>query len=130
MIEHLREKKRNALISHPQELLEKIPMTEDSFATFLHQNYPPFFSSVADYAAAAEAISLSDEFFCEWTTSGKVIWSLIRLFEQNFYESFKNIFSDISVGVRRPLGRARPVLRQHERGPTGGHEDLPQADLL
>ena len=72
IIEHLREKKRHALISHPQELLEKIPMTEDSFATFLHQNYPPFFSSVADYAAAAEAISLSDEFFCEWTTSGKV----------------------------------------------------------
>jgi len=70
--EHLREKKRRPLISHPQELLEKIPMAEDSFATFLHQNYPPFFSSVADYAAAAEAISLSDEFFCEWTTSGKI----------------------------------------------------------
>ena len=73
MTEHLREKRRRPLISHPQELLEKTPMTEDSFGTFLHQNYPPFFSSVADFAAAAEAISLSDGFFCEWTTSGKVL---------------------------------------------------------
>ena len=70
--------KRRPLLSHPQELLEKTPMTEDSFATFLHQNYPPFFSSVGDYADAAETLSLSDEFFGEWTTSGKVSDNLIN----------------------------------------------------
>ena len=82
MTEHLRDKRRRPLISHPQELLEKTPMTEDSFATFLHQNYPPFFSSVADFAAAAEALSQSDGFFCEWTTSGKVL-SLILFIAEN-----------------------------------------------
>ena len=108
MTEHLREKRRRPLISHPQELLEKTPMTEDSFTTFLHQNYPPFYSSVSDFAAAAEALSLSDGFFCEWTTSGKVLNSILFLWLKIGTD---NSPSDIAVRVRRPFGRARLVLR-------------------
>jgi cell cycle checkpoint protein len=64
---HLEEKRRRPLLSHPQELLEKTPMTEDSFACFLHHNCPDFFSGMNDIADAVDTLSLADPFFNQWT---------------------------------------------------------------
>lgn len=67
--EHLRGHQRRPLVSHPQEVLEKSPMSAPAFSCFLHQNYLGFFSRVEDLAAAAEQLSLAETFFEEWTVN-------------------------------------------------------------
>lgn len=47
--------------------MDNIPMDDAPFISFLHQNYPDFFSSVYDLQNAAEMLSHADLFFKEWT---------------------------------------------------------------
>ena len=76
--------KRKCLQNSPEELLDKVPMSEDSLNCFLHQNYADFFSKMDDLSLAAEHISLADGFFNEWTVSN--IEENLRnvLFMENF----------------------------------------------
>ena len=69
--EHLRvSNRRKPLQNSPEELLERAPATPSSLACFLHQSYPEFYSSsVSDLAGAADAISLADPLFVEWTVA-------------------------------------------------------------
>ena len=54
---------------NPEELLENIPMSSESFTAFLHQSYADFFTSIKDLSNAVENLSFSDPFFNEWTVS-------------------------------------------------------------
>ena len=53
----------------PEELLENIPTSANSFTAFLHQSYTDFFTNMKDLAGAAENLSICDPFFHEWTVS-------------------------------------------------------------
>jgi cell cycle checkpoint protein len=66
---HMIKRTRNELVIDPEELLDKIPSSPDSFAAFLHQNYPDFYSNIKDLSQAAENLSIADPFFNEWTVS-------------------------------------------------------------
>ncbi len=65
-------RRRLTLLTDPTELLDRLPVAKETFASHLHQNYPPFFSSVEDAAAAAEALSVSDVFFGKFESRGKI----------------------------------------------------------
>ena len=62
-------KTRYKLEIDPEELLENIPTSANSFTAFLHQSYTDFFTNMKDLAGAAENLSLCDPFFHEWTVS-------------------------------------------------------------
>ena len=66
---HLKPKIRHKLSFDPNELMNNIPMSTDSFTMFLHQSYLDFFTNIKDLSQAAESFSLSDPFFHEWTVS-------------------------------------------------------------
>ncbi len=69
---------RSNLLFDPEEVLDRAPTSPESFACFLHQNYPPFFSKMEDLAEAAGRISDADQLFVEWTVGktvfGKSVW--------------------------------------------------------
>jgi len=65
-------KTRYKLEIDPEELLENIPTSANSFTAFLHQSYTDFFTNMKDLAGAAENLSICDPFFHEWTHTGKV----------------------------------------------------------
>ena len=67
-----RSKARRPLQSDPIEVLEKSPMSADSFTCFLHQNCLEFFPDIHSVSEAAEYLSKADPLFNEWTGSGKV----------------------------------------------------------
>ena len=62
-------KTRFKLEIDPEELLENIPTSANSFTAFLHQSYTDFFTNMKDLAGAAENLSICDPFFHEWTVS-------------------------------------------------------------
>ena len=64
-------KTRYKLEIDPEELLENIPTSANSFTAFLHQSYTDFFTNMKDLAGAAENLSICDPFFNEWTVSLK-----------------------------------------------------------
>ena len=68
--------RRHKLSFDPEELMNNIPMSKDSFTAFLHHSYPDFFTNIKDFSMAAETFSISDPYFHEWTV--------------RFMSSFKN----------------------------------------
>ena len=62
-------KSRKSLQFDPQEVLDKSPMSTESFVCFLHQNYLDFFSDIQQVSDAIDYLSVSDLFFTEWTVS-------------------------------------------------------------
>ena len=60
---------RNQLIIEPEELLDKLPTSTESFVGFMHQSYLDFFSSIQDASQAVENLSYAEPFFNEWTVS-------------------------------------------------------------
>ena len=62
-------KARHKLEIDPEELLENIPTSANSFTSFLHQSYTDFFTNIKDLASAAENLSICDPFFHDWTVS-------------------------------------------------------------
>ena len=66
-------KHRAPLQNNPEAVLAKAPMSEDSFACFLHQSYADFFSKMDDLADAAEYFSAADPLFNEWTVRNGIL---------------------------------------------------------
>ncbi len=65
----LKNKSRKELIINPEELLENVPISQDGFIAFLHENYTDFCCDIKDLSVAADNLSKSDPFFHEWTVS-------------------------------------------------------------
>ena len=65
--EHLKHHARRPLVSHPQEVIDKVPMSLEAFSCFLQQSYAGFFGKMVDLAQASDALSIGDSFFNEWT---------------------------------------------------------------
>ena len=57
------------MIIEPEELLDKLPTSTESFVGFMHQSYLDFFSSIQDASKAVENLSYAEPFFNEWTVS-------------------------------------------------------------
>merc|ERR1712066_916634 len=70
--ELLRGNSRKVLKSNPDEVIDKATLSHDAFNCFLHHNYPPFFSKMADSERVSEYLSVSDLFLKEWSHGGKV----------------------------------------------------------
>ena len=66
---HLKFYSRYKLSFDPDELMNNIPMSKDSFTAFLHHSYPDFFTNIKDFSMAAESFSISDPYFHEWSVS-------------------------------------------------------------
>eukprot|EP00088_Acartia_fossae_P013343 TRINITY_DN16992_c0_g1_i1.p1 TRINITY_DN16992_c0_g1~~TRINITY_DN16992_c0_g1_i1.p1 ORF type:complete len:346 (+),score=64.74 TRINITY_DN16992_c0_g1_i1:53-1039(+) len=64
--------KRNSLISNPEQVFEKAPISEDGFTCFLHENYPAHFSDLNDVAKLSSYLSESDLLLQEWGSMGKM----------------------------------------------------------
>ena len=50
--------------------MSNLPMSEEPFMSFLQQSAPEFFSSIHDLSGGAEAVSVADGFFNQWTVRG------------------------------------------------------------
>ena len=60
---------RQKLIIDPEELIENVPMSLDSFTAFLHQSCTDFYTDIKSLSGAIENLSIADPFFNEWTVS-------------------------------------------------------------
>jgi cell cycle checkpoint protein len=64
--------KRKPLKSSPEDILERAPVSEETFTGFLQQNYPGFFSDIVELSKAAESLSISEPFFTQWTVRSHI----------------------------------------------------------
>ena len=60
---------RKKLVIDPEELLENLPTSTSGFIGFLQQSCLDFFTDITNASKAVEYLSVSDQFFNEWTVS-------------------------------------------------------------
>ena len=58
---------RKKLVINPEELLENLPTSTNGFVGFLQQSCLDFFNDITNASRAMEYLSVSDQFFNEWT---------------------------------------------------------------
>jgi len=69
---HLEKHRRNNLQAVPEQVFEKACISEDGFCSFLHHNYPSFYTSVQDTDRLARYFSDCDLLLQEWGSTGKM----------------------------------------------------------
>ncbi|KFU85755.1 Cell cycle checkpoint protein RAD17, partial [Chaetura pelagica] len=65
---HLSEHRRDTLLIHPEDIVEKSHMSGSVFNLYLHQNYVDFFSEIDDVVRASEYLSTADVLCSNWST--------------------------------------------------------------
>ncbi|NWR75460.1 RAD17 protein, partial [Centropus unirufus] len=65
---HLSAYRRDTLLIHPEDIVEKSHMSGSMFNLYLHQNYVDFFSDIDDIVRASEYLSTADIFCGNWST--------------------------------------------------------------
>ncbi|OXB82644.1 UNVERIFIED_CONTAM: hypothetical protein H355_003939 [Colinus virginianus] len=63
---HLSEHRRDALLIHPEDIVEKSHMSGSMFNLYLHQNYVEFFTDIDDVVRASEYLSTADVLCGNW----------------------------------------------------------------
>jgi len=103
---------RKPLKSNPEDILERAPVSEETFTGFLQQNYPSFFTDIGELSNAAESLSISEPFFTQWTVSFKGPLSVCFSHIMGSLLEFRKGFS---VRIRRTRRHSRPLLSQRAR---------------
>ncbi|XP_065601272.1 cell cycle checkpoint protein RAD17 [Cyrtonyx montezumae] len=65
---HLLEHRRDALLIHPEDIVEKSHMSGSMFTLYLHQNYVEFFTDIDDVVRASEYLSTADVLCGNWNS--------------------------------------------------------------
>ncbi|OXB62464.1 hypothetical protein ASZ78_014458 [Callipepla squamata] len=65
---HLSEHRRDALLIHPEDIVEKSHMSGSMFNLYLHQNYVEFFTDIDDVVRASEYLSTADVLCGNWNS--------------------------------------------------------------
>ncbi|NXL85129.1 RAD17 protein, partial [Alectura lathami] len=65
---HLSEYRRDTLLIHPEDIVEKSHMSGSMFNLYLHQNYVGFFPDIDDVVRASEYLSTADVLCSNWNS--------------------------------------------------------------
>uniref|UniRef100_A0A669QLQ0 Cell cycle checkpoint protein RAD17 n=1 Tax=Phasianus colchicus TaxID=9054 RepID=A0A669QLQ0_PHACC len=65
---HLLEHRRDMLLIHPEDIVEKSHMSGTVFNLYLHQNYVEFFTDIDDVVRASEYLSTADVLCANWNS--------------------------------------------------------------
>ncbi|XP_021237108.1 cell cycle checkpoint protein RAD17 isoform X2 [Numida meleagris] len=65
---HLLQHRRDTLLIHPEDIVEKSHMSGSMFNLYLHQNYVEFFTDIDDVVRASEYLSTADVLCGNWSS--------------------------------------------------------------
>lgn len=71
--DHLKQHRRARMSFDADKIFDKSCLSLDLFSSFLHQNYPPFFSSLEQMSMASECFSEADILSHEWSSRDKMV---------------------------------------------------------